>query len=128
MNHETISYKTIIQVLSLQYTIISHCHTKIDKFMCQFTTSRQPAFSTQSLLMQIPAMNEILLPRLHNPHGHIHCVCGCMSASTKFTTDSQTIPFTCYLNWVSTGSKIHVVNNVKYLVACDITDCELINN
>jgi hypothetical protein len=52
MNHETISYKTLIQELSVQYTIISHCHTKIGKFMCQFTASRQLASSAQSLLME----------------------------------------------------------------------------
>jgi hypothetical protein len=73
-------------------------------------------------------MNEILLPRLRNPHGHIQCVCGCMSALTNVTTDSQTVPFTYYLNWVSTGSDMHVVNSGKSLVACEITDCELINN
>ena len=75
-----VSYKTLIQELSVQYTIVSHCHTKIDKFMCQFTASRQLASSTQSLLMEIPAMNESLLLRLCIPHGHIQCVCGCMSA------------------------------------------------
>ena len=73
-------------------------------------------------------MNEFLLPRMRNPHGHIQCVCGCMSALTNVTTDSQTIRFTCYLNWVSTGSDMHVVNNGKSSVACEITDCELINN
>jgi hypothetical protein len=111
MDHKTISYKTLIQDISVQYTIVSHCHTKIDKFMCQFTASRQPASSAQSLLIAIPAMKKFLLPRLCNPHGHIQCVCGCMSAPTKVTTDSQTFPFTCYLNWVSTGSDMHVVNN-----------------
>jgi hypothetical protein len=73
-------------------------------------------------------MNESLLPRLCIPHGHIQCVCGCMSALTNFTNDSQTIPFTCYLNWVSTGSGMHVVNNGKSSVACEIIDYELINN
>jgi hypothetical protein len=73
-------------------------------------------------------MNEFLLPRLHIPHWHIQCVCGCMNAPTKVTTDSQTVPFTCYLNWVSTGSDMHVVNSGKSSVACEITDCELINN
>jgi hypothetical protein len=34
MDHETISYKTLIQELSVQYTIVSHCHTKIGKCMC----------------------------------------------------------------------------------------------
>ena len=29
MDHETISYKTVIQELFVQYTIVSHCHTKI---------------------------------------------------------------------------------------------------
>ena len=74
MDHETISYKTLIQELSVQYTIISHCHTKIGKCMCQFTTSRQPITSAQFLLMEIPAMNESLFPRMHIPHGHIQCV------------------------------------------------------
>ena len=46
----------------------------------------------------------------------------------QITTDSQTVPFTCYLNWVSTGSDMHVVNSGKSLVACEITDSELINN
>ena len=128
MDYETISYKNLIQYLSLQYTIISHFHTKIGKCMCQFIASRQPASSVQSLLMEIPAMNEILFPRLCNPHGHIQCVCGCMSALTNVTTYSQTIPFTCYLNWVSTKSDMHVVNSGKSLVACEIIDCELINN
>jgi hypothetical protein len=128
MDHETISYKTLIQELLIQYTIVSHCHTKIGKCMCQFISIRQPASSVQSLLMEIPAMNESLLPRLHIPHGNIHCVCGCMSALTNVTIDSKTVPFTCYLNWVSTGFDMHVVNNGKSSVACEITDCELINN
>jgi hypothetical protein len=94
MDHETISYKTLIQELSVQYTIISHCHTKIGKCMCQFTASRQPASSVQSLLMEIPAMNESILTRLHITHGHIQCVCVFMSAPTKVTNDSQIVPFT----------------------------------
>jgi hypothetical protein len=73
-------------------------------------------------------MNEFFLPRLRNPHGHIHYVCGCMSALTNVTTDSQTVPLTCYLNWVSTRSDMHVVNSGKSSVACEITDCDLINN
>jgi hypothetical protein len=128
MDHETISYKTLIKELSLQYIIISHCHTKIDKFVCQFTASRQPASSVQSVLMEIHAMNEFLLPRLHKPHGNIHCVCGCMSALTNVTIDSQIVPFTYYLNRVSTGSDMHVVNSGKYSVACEVANCELINN
>ena len=104
MDHETISYKTLIQELSVQYTIVSHYHTKIDKFMCQFSTSRQLASSVQSLLMEIPAMNESLLHKLQIPHGHIQCVCGCMSTLTNVTTDSKIVPFTCYLNWFSTWS------------------------
>jgi hypothetical protein len=128
MDHVTISYKTLIQELSVQYTIVSHCHTKIEKFMCQFTASRQPASSTQSLLMENPTMNEFLLPRLHIPHWKIQCVCGCMNAATKVTTDSQPVSFTYYLKWVSTGSNMHVVNSGKSLVACEIIDCKLINN
>jgi hypothetical protein len=71
-------------------------------------------------------MNESLLPRLHIPHGHIQCVCGFMSALTNVTTDSQAVPFTCYLNWVSIGSDMHVVNNGKSSVACEITDLSLV--
>jgi hypothetical protein len=128
MDHETISYKNLIQDLSVQYTIISHCHTKIDKFMCQFTASKQPASSVQSLLMEIHAMNESLLPRLCIPHWHIQCVCGCISALNNVTTNSQIVPFTYYLNWVSTRSDMHVVNSGKSSVTCEIIDCELINN
>jgi hypothetical protein len=73
-------------------------------------------------------MNEFLLPGLCNPHGHIQCVCGCMSLVTNVTIDSQIVPFTCYLNWVSTGSDMHVVNSGRSSVACEITNCELINN
>ena len=54
MDHETISYKTLIQELLVQYTIISHCHTKIGSHMHQFTASWQPASIAQSLLMKIP--------------------------------------------------------------------------
>jgi hypothetical protein len=57
MDHETISYKTLIQEISVQYTIVSHCHTKIGKLMCQFTASRQPASFAQSLLMENLQMN-----------------------------------------------------------------------
>jgi hypothetical protein len=94
MDHETISYKTLIQELSLQYIIVSHYHTKIDKFMCQFTASRQPVSSTQSLLMmEILTMNESLgyafLMGTSN-------VCSCMSAPTKVRTDSQTVHFMCF--------------------------------
>ena len=43
------------------------------------------------------------------------------------TTDSL-LPFHLELNWVSTGSDMHAVNNSKSLVACETTDFELINN
>ena len=46
---------------------------------------------------------------------------------TQITTDSQTVPFTCYLNWVSTGSDMHVVNHGESSVACEFIDCELIS-
>jgi hypothetical protein len=129
MDHETISYKNLIQELSVQYTIVSHSHTKIDKCMCQFTASGQPASSAQSLLMEIPTNEfQFLLPRLRIPHWHIQCVCGCMIALTNVKNDSQIVSFTCYLNWVSTGSDMHVVNSGKSSVSCEITDCELINN
>ena len=75
MDHETITYKAPIQELSVYELIVSHCHTKIDKFLSQFVVSRQPASTVQSLLC--------------NPHGYIQCVCGCMCATDNFTTDSQ---------------------------------------
>ena len=55
-------------------------------------------------------------------HKHTHCMC------EQITTDSQTIPFTCYFNWVSTGYDMHVVNCGESSVACEFTDCELMNN
>jgi hypothetical protein len=73
-------------------------------------------------------MDESLFPKLRIPHGHIQCVCGFMSAPTKVTNDSKTVPFTCYLNWVSTRSDIHVISSGKYSVSCETTDCKLINN
>jgi hypothetical protein len=51
-----------------------------------------------------------------------------MSALTNVTIDSQTVPFTCYLNGVSTGSDMHVVNSGKSSTTCETTYCELINN
>ena len=39
MDNETIPYKTLIQELSVQYTIVSHCHAEICIFMHQFTAS-----------------------------------------------------------------------------------------
>ena len=54
---------------------------------------------------------------------------GCLGACVKPnnpTTDSH-LPFHLELNWVSTGSDMHAANNSKSLVACEITDCELIN-
>ena len=97
MDHERISYKTLIQELSVQYTIVSHCHTKIGKFMCQFTAS-----TVQSQLIEIPEWMESCLPWMHNTHGHIQCVCGCMSAPTNFMTNSQIVPIT----YISNGSPL----------------------
>ena len=54
------------------------------------------------------------------------CVVACVQ-SDNVTTDSL-LPFHLELNWVSTGSDMHAVNNSKSSVACDTTDCELINN
>ena len=54
VDHEIISYKTLLQELLIQYTIVSHCHTKIGISMHQFTASWQPASITQSLLITIP--------------------------------------------------------------------------
>jgi hypothetical protein len=129
MDHETISYKTLIQDLSIQYTIVSYCDAKIGQMHVSIY-----CLQITRLLYAIPANGkpanefEFLFLRLRIPYGHIHYVCGCMSALTNVTIDSQTIPFTCYLNWVSTGSDMHVVNNGKSSVACGISDCELINN
>ena len=54
------------------------------------------------------------------------CVVACVKPD-NFTTDSL-LPFHLELNWVSTRSDMHVVNNRKSSVACDTTNCELINN
>ena len=54
------------------------------------------------------------------------CVVACVQPD-NVKTDSL-LPFHLELNWVSTGSDTHVVNNSKYLVACETTGCELINN
>ena len=102
INHETISYKTLIQELLVQYTIISHCHTKIFIFMSQFTTSWKTTSTTQSLMVKNLWMISYGLPWLCNTHRHLQCVCGCMSAPTNVTTDSQTVPFT----YLSTGSPL----------------------
>ena len=37
-------------------------------------------------------------------------------------------PFHLHLNWVSTGSDMHAINSIKYLVSCEATNCELTNN
>ena len=39
MDHETISYKNLIQELSVQCTIISHCLAEIGKFLSQISAS-----------------------------------------------------------------------------------------
>ena len=122
MDHETISYKTIIQDLLVQYTIVSHYHTKICKSLAQFTASRQPASTVQSLMVKNLWMNYSSLNWLCNTHRHIQCVCGCMSAPTNVTTNSQYVPFTYFF----TRSDMHVVNSSKYSVTCDTIDCELI--
>ena len=48
MDHETISYKTLIQDLSIQYTIVSHCLAKICKCLSQISASQQPTSTAQS--------------------------------------------------------------------------------
>ena len=47
---------------------------------------------------------------------------------TQITTDIQNVPLTCYLNWVSTRSDMHVVNRGESSVACEFIDFELIIN
>ena len=51
MDHETISYKTLIQDLSIQYTIISHYLAEIDKFLSQISASQQPTSTVQSKMI-----------------------------------------------------------------------------
>ena len=53
------------------------------------------------------------------------CLLTCVQAD-NVTTDIQ-LPFHLELNRVSIGSDMHATNISKYLVACDITACELIN-
>ena len=54
------------------------------------------------------------------------CVVACVQLD-NVTTDSL-LPFHLELNWVSTGSDMHVVNSSKSSVACEDTDFDLINN
>ena len=54
------------------------------------------------------------------------CVVACVQPD-NVTTDSL-LPFHLEINWVSTGSDIHAVNNSKYSVACETINFELINN
>ena len=54
MDHETITYKALIQELSVHELTISHYHTKIGKFLSQFTVSRQPASTVQPLMVKNP--------------------------------------------------------------------------
>ena len=128
MDHETISYKTIIQELSVQYNhlTLSYKNQQIHvPILCLQTTC---------LLCAIPAMENLQMIWIASCLGcalimgtSTVCVIAWVHF-TQITTDSQTVPFTCYLNWVSTGSDMHVVNSGKSSVACEITDCELINN
>ena len=53
------------------------------------------------------------------------CVLKCVQVD-NVKIDSY-LPFHLELNWVSTRSDMHETNISKYSVACDITDCELIN-
>ena len=52
MDHETISYKTLIQKLSVQYTIVSHCLAETGKCVSQISVSQQPASTTQSKMIK----------------------------------------------------------------------------
>ena len=91
--------------------------------------SRQPASSAQSL--QLKNLHMIWIASFLGCAFLMGTSIVCVIASmhlTEITTDIQTVPFTCYLSWVSTGSDMHVVNNGKSSVACEITDFELINN
>ena len=54
------------------------------------------------------------------------CVVACLQLD-NVTIDSL-LPFRLELSWVSTGSDMQVVNNSKSLVACETTNCELLNN
>ena len=80
IHHETISYKTLIQELPVQYNrlTLSYKNQQIHvPILC---------LQTACLLCAIPAngkpTNEFkfLLLRLCVAHGHIHCVCDYMSA------------------------------------------------
>ena len=63
---------------------------------------------------------------MHKYHGHSNgCFFVCVQPNNP-TADSQ-LPFHLDLNQVSTGFDMHATNNTKSSVACEITDCELIN-
>ena len=121
MDHEKISYKTLIQELSIQYNRLTLSY-KTQQIHVPISASRQPASSAQSLQLEFSQMNLNCLV--------FHMLIRISTAScliawvhfTQITTDSQTIPSTCYLNWISIGSDMHVVNHGKSLVACEFTD------
>ena len=80
VDHETISYKTLIQELSVQYNrlTLSYKNQQIHVPILYLQTT--------CLLYAIPTMKklanefEFLLPRMRISHGNIHCVCDCIIA------------------------------------------------
>ena len=126
MDHETISYKTLLQELSVQYTIVSHCHTKIGLNMQQFTASWQPASTAQSLLITITEWIRSFLA-LTAQSSLAYPICVWLQVCTHYSHNwYSNCPFHLSLNWVSNGSEMHVVNSSKYSIACEIIPCELI--
>ena len=118
LNHETISYKTLIQELSVQYNhlTLSYINQQIHVPILRVQTA--------CLLYTISAIR-ILAIELPSLHMLISISTACVIAwvhFTQITIDSQIVPFTCYLNWVSTGSDMHVVNRGESSVACEFTE------
>ena len=66
------------------------------------------------------------LPKLRKHHTQSNWCLVAWVQPNNPTTDSQ-LPFHLDINWVTTGTDMHATNNIKSLVACEITDCELNN-
>jgi hypothetical protein len=94
MNHETISYKTLIQELSIQYNCLTLSYTN-QQIHVSIPVSRQLASSTQSLQLKFSQLN-YKLPSLHM----------LISISTTCVIKSQQIAKLSLSPVISTGSPL----------------------
>ena len=114
MNHETISYKNLIQELSVKYNRLTLSYTN-QQIHVPIPVSRQLASSAQILAIRILTTG-FKLPSLHM----------LISISTACVIKSQLIAklslSPVISKWVSNGFDMHVVNRGESSVACEFTD------